>query len=148
MSWMAAKNASCVIGLALCLGAHAAVHHVDLNASTPAIQKIKARMSPREAKIVAYKNSGHAGEAASGLIEARSISGMTLVERKSFRDALAAENDDRAALFRELALGQRISDATAVSAAYARLKRESAAPQHWVQHPKTNAWVLKKDLRE
>jgi hypothetical protein len=134
--------------LALCLGAAAGEHHIDLNASTPAILKIKARISSRESKLVAYKDSGHAGEAANGLIEARSISGMNLAERKSFRDALAAENDDRAALFRELALVHRIEDASIAATAYAHFKGDNAAPRHWVQHPKTKAWVLKKDFRE
>src|SRR5947207_15710443 len=98
MSTMLFRTTTGVVLLMLCLDAAATDRHLDLNASTPAIVKIKARMSSRESKLAPFKDSGHAGEAATGLIEARSVSGMSLAERKSFRDALAAENDDRAAL--------------------------------------------------
>ena len=58
------------------------------------------------------------------------------------------ENDDRRALFRELALANQLSDTPAVSAAYARAMRREALPGQLIQNPATLLWVLKKDWRE
>src|SRR4051812_38905123 len=101
---------TCSIIFLIAVSANAADRHVDLNAITPAIQKIKSRIGAREPRILSYKNSGHAGESARGFIEERTAAGLSLPEKKYFRDTLAAENDDRVALMRETALVNRIDD--------------------------------------
>ncbi len=138
-----------ILALSICATlAHGEEPSVDLEASTPAIVKIKARMAARDAKLEAYKNSGEAGEGLTGLAEARAVSSLDLAARKTLHDVLAAENEDRAALFRELALANRLADAAPVIAAYARARRAAAPPEHWVRNPQSKEWVQKKNLSE
>ena len=128
---------------------HAGETAVDLKLTTPAIAKIKARMAARAVKVAGFKNDGAAGEGAQGLLlQARPAPDMKLAGAKVLVDTLAAENDDRRALFRELALANQLGETSAVSAAYARAMRREALPGHLIQNPAHGSWVLKKDWRE
>lgn len=126
----------------------AAGEAVNLKLSTPAIEKISTRMAARAGKIGSYKAAGSAGEASTGLLEARPIPAQSLHEKKAELDAIRAENDDRTALFRELALANGLADTEKISVAYARAMRQSAPPDCPVQNPNSGAWLLKKDWRE
>ena len=137
-------------GLAFCGGLWAGDAKVDLNVQNPAIQKIEARMRARAAKIEQWKNKGAIGEELTGLLKQLPIPGQGLAEKKEAYDLVAAENDDRNALFRELVLANRLQeiDFGLVAGAYAKLKRQSASGGQRVQDPASKQWVKKEDLKE
>src|SRR4051794_12162508 len=82
----------------------AAEPNVDLSLQNPAIQKVQARMAARAGKVDAWKSAGAIGEESSGTLALRPAEGKSLAEKKEMRDLVVAENEDRNALFRELAL--------------------------------------------
>ena len=135
--------------LALLLTTSIVASDVDLSIKNPAIEKVRAHISERSAKVDGWKNKGAIGEAVTGLLAERAASGITLVEKKEIRDLIAAENEDRSALFRELRIAQNLSEEelAKVAEAFAAERRTTAANEHWLQNPADKAWVQKKDLK-
>jgi len=134
----------------LLTGATFAAEAPDLARKNATIEKLDGRMAARGAKVELWKNSGAVGEAASGMIEqiAAATARLSLLEKKEIRDLIVAENEDRSALLRELALAHGRTDVDAFTAAFARARRDAAAPGQMVQHPSSKEWMAKKDLRE
>lgn len=101
---------------------------IDLNVRNAVIQELQTRMAARAAKLDAWKQKGAIGEEASGLVAQRAVAGVGLAEKKEIHNLVTAENEDRSALFRELALANGLTekDLGAVAAAFAATKR---APQ-------------------
>jgi hypothetical protein len=81
--------------------AHAAQANIDI--SSPAIQKITARMKQRHTQLVAYYNSGAIGFARNALISVRNMGAVPLNQRNLLNKLVADENNDRNALYREIA---------------------------------------------
>lgn len=92
-------------GLALLLDllvppAHA---QADINISSPAIQKITASMQARHGRLAGFYASGAVGLTADGLVAVRDPNAVPLKERNAVRQLVAEENNDRNALYREIA---------------------------------------------
>ena len=123
-----------IVAAALVICSSAAAGEIKLDLRNPAIDKLHARMQAHAAKLAQWKNAGDVGEAETGLLEARPVAGRSIVEKKELRDLVAAENEDRRALFRELALANTLGadDLAAVAAAYARAQQQAAAPKQWI----------------
>jgi len=121
---------------------------LDLNVKNPAIETVRARMTQRAAKLNAWKDKGAVGEEVNGLVSDRQAAGLSLAEKKEMRDLVAAENEDRYALFREIRIAHNIADSelSKVTGAFAAAQREAAAPAHLVQNPADLKWVAKKDF--
>jgi uncharacterized protein YdbL (DUF1318 family) len=135
--------------LALMLGTNLLAADVDLSLKNPAIDKLRLRMSEREAKVNGWKDKGAIGEEASGLLAEHAATGIGLAEKKEVRDLIVAENEDRYALFRELRIAHNIPEAelAKVAEAFAAQRREAAGAEHWVQNPADKKWVQKKELK-
>lgn len=77
----------------------------DLDVNTPAISAIKNSMQARHAQLNAHYTSGAIGLTADGLVAVRDATAVPLKERGSINSLVAAENADRAALYKEIAVG-------------------------------------------
>ena len=83
--------------------AHAA--EPDLNIQTPAVRDIQARMKQRfDATLVRAFAAGSIGLTRDGLVAVRDASGVPLAERAALNQAVADENRDRKAVYREIAV--------------------------------------------
>ncbi|MBI3830016.1 MAG: DUF1318 domain-containing protein [Planctomycetes bacterium] len=138
----------CLILFALTAEARAA--DLDLDIANPAIVKLKQAMATRAEKIAEYKDFGYIGEGRDGLLAIRTLEGLKLIDKKTVRDLLDAENDDRGALYRELANANKLKDSEAakVIAAAAKKRRAEEAGGRWVQRPSDGAWALARDVKE
>jgi uncharacterized protein YdbL (DUF1318 family) len=75
----------------------------NLTISTPAIDKLTNSMRARHPRLEPYYQSGAVGLTNRGLIEIRDPSAVPLNERNAVRQLVADENNDRNALYREIA---------------------------------------------
>jgi uncharacterized protein YdbL (DUF1318 family) len=92
-------------GLALLewLVAPAQAGSADLNVSSPAIDRLRAAMKARHGRLEPYYNSGAVGLTADGLLTIRDPRALALKDRNRVRKLVADENNDRNALYREIA---------------------------------------------
>lgn len=75
----------------------------DLTVSTPAIDKLTASMKARHAKLEPFYKSGAIGLTSSALVAVREAQGIPLNQRNTVTQLVTEENNDRAALYREIA---------------------------------------------
>lgn len=75
----------------------------DLTISSPAIDKLTASMEARHAKLRPYYQSGAIGLTRNALVEVRNPQAIALNERNVVKQLVADENNDRSALYREIA---------------------------------------------
>ncbi|SER43129.1 hypothetical protein SAMN05421690_102625 [Nitrosomonas sp. Nm51] len=75
----------------------------NLEVNTPAITSIKQRMQSRHAELVEYYNSGAIGLTQDGMITVRDASAVSLAKRQQVNSLVSVENQDRSALYREIA---------------------------------------------
>lgn len=80
--------------------AHAAA---DLEVNTPAISAIKGSMQGRHGQLAAHYASGAIGLTKDGFIAVRDANAVPLKDRGGLNSAVAAENADRAKLYKEIA---------------------------------------------
>lgn len=77
----------------------------DVNLKTPAIQAIQARMAQRfQSQLAAHFDSGALGFGRDGLIVVRDAGVLGLKDRATVNQAVAEDNRDRAAVYREIAV--------------------------------------------
>ncbi len=116
---------------------------IDLEVSTPAIERLNERRAKRAERIRQWKRQGLIGEARDGLLAVRSLEDVKLSTKKEIQDYLSAENDDRRAAYREVlsANGLEATEAERVMAAAARKIRENSEKNDWVQDPQTGSWI-------
>lgn len=77
----------------------------DIDIESPQIQAIKQRMSERHRRqLAAWYEAGAIGLDNSGLVEIRDRSAVPLSERRELEQVVAAENADRRAVYREIAV--------------------------------------------
>lgn len=81
----------------------ARAQQADLEISTPAINRIKASMKARHAKLVPFYGSGAVGLTGKGLVAVRDAKALSLKQRPQANKLVAAENRDRNALYRAIA---------------------------------------------
>jgi uncharacterized protein YdbL (DUF1318 family) len=112
------------------------------------ILAICSHMEARSEQIAAWKKSGTVGESAAGLLEIRDTADANA--KKEMQPAVNSENTERSALYQELARVYKLGDdkAASIGQSFARVYRQTAAENFWVQNPADNRWVLKKELNE
>lgn len=92
------------IAAALALSASlAAMAQGNLEINTPAISALKSAMQARHAQLAPHYASGAVGVARDGSIALRDANAVPLAQRQAVGSLVAAENNDRAALYREIA---------------------------------------------
>lgn len=77
----------------------------DLEVNTPAISAVKNSMQARHAQLAAHYASGAIGLTKDGLIALRDTTAVPLKDRQGINALVAAENSDRNALYKEIAVG-------------------------------------------
>jgi len=77
----------------------------DLDVATPAVSALKNSMQARHAQLAAHYASGAVGLTKDGLIALRDTTAVPLKDRQGINALVAAENNDRLALYKEIAAG-------------------------------------------
>lgn len=75
----------------------------DIDISTPAINTLKAKMTKRNVQLQPFYTSGAIGMDSKGLITVRDPKVVSIKDRNTVNQLVAAENQDRNALYAEIA---------------------------------------------
>lgn len=106
----------------------------NLEINTPAITALKQSMQQRHVQLAPLYESGAVGLAADGNVALRDASGIPLAQRGQVNALVAAENADRAALYREIARANAHPEwESEVRKTFAERWIERAQPGWWVQ---------------
>ena len=118
--------------LALCISA-AAIAEADINVNSPAINALKQSMQTRHAQLRPYLDSGAVGLTADGMYAVRDASLVPLSNRQAVSGLVAAENQDRTALYIEIA---RVNG-------HPEWQGEigNTFAQRWIQHAQPGWWI-------
>ncbi|MCK6410634.1 YdbL family protein [Thauera sp.] len=128
-----------IVGLALAVAAHA---QGNLEIDTPAVSALRKSMQQRHAQLAPLYASGAAGIAADGTVALREAAKVPLAARGQANAVIAAENADRAALYREIARANGHPEwEGGVRRTFAQRWVERAQPGWWVQQG--DSWVRK-----
>ncbi len=122
--------------------AHA--QQANINIQTPQIQAIQVRMQQRFSSTLAmYCASGAIGFTKDGLVAVRDAASVPLPERATVNAAVADENRDRQAVYREIALANGHAEWEAqIRAAFAKQWIQQARPG-WYYQDAGGAWQKK-----
>lgn len=122
----------------------AQAQEANLRVQTPQVQAIRARMEQRFAATLAkYLDGGAIGFTSDGLVAMRDATAIPLPERAAANAAIADENRDREAVYREIAVANGHPEWTAqIRAAFARQWIEQARAG-WYWKDAAGAWQKK-----
>ncbi len=120
-----------MLTMALALNAHAGA---DLEVNTPGVNAITNSMQARHAQLAGYYASGAVGLSMDGMITLRDAGSVPLAARQSVNALIAAENQDRDALYAEIANAN----------AHPEWKSEirSTFAQRWIQRAQRGWWYM------
>ena len=120
-----------------------AAANADLEINTPAIAAIKASMRARHAELRPHYQSGTIGLTRSGGIAVRDAKQVPLAQRQQLNTLVAAQNKDRDALYREIAVANGHPEwESQVRSTFAERWIEKA-PAGWWFREADGAWVKK-----
>lgn len=120
-----------VLGLSLWIGQ---VEAADFEANTPAVTRLKQSMKQRHSELELYYDSGAIGFTRDGLIALRDANAVPLSGRQSVNMLVAAENQDRNALYREIALANNHPEwESSIRSTFSQRWITSARPGWWYQ---------------
>jgi uncharacterized protein YdbL (DUF1318 family) len=131
--------------LALCLAwfAATAAAQGNLEVSSPAISQFKASMGQRHGQLLPFYESGAVGLAKDGSVQLREPGAVPLAQRQAATALVAAENADRAGLYREIARANGNPGWEAdIRATFAQRWIDRAPAGWWVQNA-TGIWQKK-----
>ena len=116
----------------------------DINIQTPQIQAIQSRMRDRFANVlVKYCTSGAVGFTRDGLVAVRDAARVPLADRAGVNAAVADENRDRQAVYREIALANGHSEwEKQIRDTFAKQWIQQARPG-WYYQDSGGAWKQK-----
>ena len=115
----------------------------DISVNTPAIQQLKASMEKRHTKLAPYYTSGAIGMTRNGELEMRDQKLVPMQERNSLKSLLSKENQDRSALYREIAKANGHPEwETEIRNTFAK-RWVGNAPSGWWYQNKQGAWKQK-----
>lgn len=115
----------------------------DLEINTPAIASLKASMQQRHGQLLEYYNNGTIGLTRDGMITARDVNAVPLAQRQSLSSKIAAENDDRRALYKEIAKANQHPEwEDEIRSTFAQRWIDKAASGWWYQSS-AGTWVKK-----
>ena len=129
---------------ALTLGvAGGALAQANLEINTPAIASLQASMQQRHAQLAGFYASGAVGLTRDGNIALRDANAVPLAQRQQVNSLVAAENQDRAALYREIARANNKPEwESDIRATFAQRWIEKAQPG-WYYQNASGSWVRK-----
>jgi hypothetical protein len=106
----------------------------DLNVSTPAIQNIQGALKARYPQLAPYYANGAIGLTNRALITQRDAASIPLKDRNKVKQLVSAENNDRNALYREIAKANGHPEWEAnIRDTFARRWVANAGAQWWYQ---------------
>jgi uncharacterized protein YdbL (DUF1318 family) len=118
--------------LALCLSS-AAVAEADINVNSPGITALKQSMQARHEQLRPYLDSGAVGLTANGMYTVRDAGAVPLANRQTVSGLVATENQDRNALYIEIARANGHPEWQAeISNIFA---------QRWLEHAQSGWWI-------
>lgn len=107
---------------------------VQLEINSPAVTALRKSIRERYRQLAPHYQSGAIGLTADGNIALRDASSVPMAQRGQVNSLIAAENNDRAALYREIARANGHPEWEAdVRATFAQRWMERAKPGWWVQ---------------
>ena len=128
-----------MVGVVLAATVHA---QGNLEIDTPAIAALKQSMQKRHAQLEPLYAAGAVGLASDGTVALRDAGSVPLAQRAQVTSAIAAENADRAALYREIARANNHPEWEGdVRRTFAQRWIERAQAGWWVQQG--GKWVKK-----
>ena len=114
----------------------------NLEINTPAIAALQQSMQQRHAQLAPLYSAGAVGLAGDGNVAMRDASSVPLAQRGQVNALIAAENADRAALYREIARANGHPEWEAdVRKTFAQRWMDRAQPGWWVQG--ADGWTQK-----
>ena len=114
------------------LSSQLALAAADLELNTPAISALKSGMQQRHSELLGFFTSGAVGLTRDGLIAVKEASAVALKDRQSLNSLVAAENNDRNALYKEIAIANGHAEWEA--------EIRSTFAQRWVQKAQSGWW--------
>lgn len=122
----------------------AMAQQANLNIQTPQIQAIQSRMKQRfDGTLAGYFASGAAGFTKDGLVAVRDAASVPLPERAALNQAIADENRDRQAVYREIAVANGHAEwESQIRSTFARQWIDKARPG-WYYQDAGGAWKQK-----
>lgn len=129
--------------LGLAAGAGAALAQANLEANTPAVSQLKSAMQGRYGQLEPLLASGAVGLSRDGGVALRDANAVPLAQRQAANALVAAENADRAALYREIARANGKPEWEGeIRSTFAQRWIDKAPGGWWVQDARSN-WVRK-----
>jgi len=129
--------------LLMLAGAVLAQAQGNLEISTPAIEQLKHAMALRHGQLKPFYESGAVGLARDGGVVLRDANAVPLAQRQAANSLVAAENADRASLYRELAQANgNPAWETDIRAIFGQRWIDRAPKNWWVQNA-TGSWQQK-----
>ena len=115
----------------------------NLEINTPAITSIKQSMQNRHGQLVEYYNSGAVGLTKDGMIAIRDANAVSLAKRQLVNTLVSAENQDRNALYREIARANNHPEwEPKIRSTFGQRWANMARPGWWYQK-NGNSWAQK-----
>ena len=114
----------------------------NININSPAITSLQARMKQRHEQLHAFYQSGAIGLTEDGFITLRDPKPVPLADRNTINGLISAENQDRKALYAEIARANGHPEwEKDIQETFARRWVSNAAPGWWYQ--KGGSWQQK-----
>ncbi len=114
----------------------------DLEVNTPAISALKNSMQARHAQLEPNYANGAVGLTRDGLVAVRDANAVPLAQRQALNGLVAAENKDRNALYKEIAVAnQNPQWESEIRSTFAERWVQKAQKGWWYQS--ASGWVQK-----
>lgn len=125
------------------LAASWAMAAADLELNTPAVTSIRSSMHARHEQMRPLYASGAIGLTRDGLVAVHDANAIPLKDRQSVNSLVSAENDDRNALYKEIAIANGHPEWEAEVRSTFALRWAQKAPGGWWYQDAGGAWVKK-----
>jgi len=139
------KNSIISTCLLLCalLVAPLAYGQADIEVNTPAITVIKESLKNQHQQLRPYYDSGAVGLTRDGMVAVRDAKLVPLSERQKLNSLVAAQNKDRSALYKEIAVANGHPEwESEIRSTFAERWISKAKSGWWVQNA-SGAWIQK-----
>jgi hypothetical protein len=128
------KVLACLVLLAAALAPRPGAAQANLDIDTPAITATRNAMAARYPQLEPFLANGAVGLTRDGLVAVRDANAVPLNQRAAVNALVAQENQDRTALYREIAKANGHPEWEAdIRNTFARRWIERARPGWWVQ---------------
>lgn len=132
-----------LVAAVIALSAQVTWAAADLQINTPAISQIRESLHDHFHQLREYLVSGAVGLTSDGLLAVRDASAIPLDQRQAVNTLVAEDNQDRRALYREIARANGHPEwEEEVRTTFAQRWIERARPGWWYQKP-NGTWVQK-----